>query len=723
MKDEKTYGDIALIRRILGQARPYWPHLIVIFLLGLLAAPLALLMPLPLTIAVDSVIGSEPLPGPLNNILPPSITESKEAILALVAMFVVVIALLSQLQILSNNLLRAYTGEKLTFHLRTDLFRHLQRLSLSFHDTRGTADSTYRIQYDTEAIRYLAIDGITPFVSAAFTLVAMMVVMFRLDWQLALVALAISPILFFIARLYRRQLRQQSKKVKRTESSALSVVQEVLTSMRVVLAFGQEEREQKRFEKQSSKGVSERLRYKLSEGSVGFLLGMTTALGTAIVLFLGVNHVLVGIITLGQLLLIMGYLAQLYSPLKTISRKATSLQSHLASAERAYSLLDYPLAVKDSPNGRPIKQATGSIEFQDVSFSYDGQQKVLEDISFSVSAGQRVGIVGETGAGKSTLMNLLTRFYDPNAGSILLDDLDLRGYKLADLRRQFAIVLQDTVLFSTSIAENIAYARPEASEDEIVAAARAANAHQFITQLPEGYDTHVGEKGMLLSGGERQRIALARAFLMDVPLLILDEPTSSVDMKTESSIIEAMERLISGRTTFMIAHRLTTLRDCDLLISIKDGKLENVQSDVSEAIDIAFNEFQENGKRNKNGSQNSRGRPLDIIWQESPEEIVRQLRQASSFHQRRRLKAFSMLRNGATLLDASETVGVSHRTMKRWISWYREGGLDELLNRKPGVIITNEFSSARERNKDENKARAKSIDADEEDNLMTKQDF
>lgn len=700
MKDEKNYSDITLIRRILRQARPYWPHLIIIFVLGLLAAPLALLAPLPLTIAVDSVIGSEPLPGPLVDFLPPSIADSKEAILALVAVLVILIALLSQLQILSNSLLRAYTGEKLTFHLRTDLFRHLQRLSLSFHDTRGTADSTYRIQYDTEAIRYLTIDGITPFVSAAFTLVAMMIVMFRLDWQLALVALAISPVLFLIARLYRHQLRQQSRKVKRTESSALSVVQEVLTSMRVVLAFGQEEREQKRFEKRSSKGVKERLRYKLSEESVGLLLGMTTALGTAIVLFLGVNHVSTGIITLGQLLLIMGYLAQLYGPLKIVSRKATSLQSHLASAERAYSLLDYPLAVKDSPNGRSIGEADGHIVFKDVSFSYDGQQDVLQHISFSVPAGQRVGIVGETGAGKSTLMNLLTRFYDPSAGNITLDGLDLRQYRLVDLRRQYAIVLQDTVLFSTTIAENISYARPEATEEDIVAAAKAANAHQFISQLPDGYDTLVGERGMLLSGGERQRIAVARAFLMDVPILILDEPTSSVDMKTENNIIEAMERLMEGRTTFMIAHRLTTLRNCDLLLTLRDGKLEKVHSDVSAVISRELNEYQLTGEQTNNGSNNNRGRPLDIEWHESPEELKQLLHKASSVHKRRRLITLLMLQEGATLTEASETAGVSYRTVKRWVSWYRDGGLNEVLNRTPGVISQNEFSSVPKGNGD-----------------------
>lgn len=684
---DKTYGDLELMARIMRRARPYWPHIVAIFLLGLLATPLALLAPLPLTITVDSVIGSDPLPDWLSNWIPGLANASKEALLIFAVMMVLLVTLLSQLQRLASDLLQAYTGEKLTLEFRNDLFRHLQRLSLSYHDVQGTADSTYRIQYDTVAIRYLVIDGITPFISAIVTLVAMLIVIFRLDWQLALVAVIISPILFFIARFYRGQLRQQSRQVKRIESSALSVTQEVLTSLRVVMAFGQENREQRRFEHQSALGVKARIRYVLSEGTVGLLLGMTVALGTALVLYLGINHVLLGLLTLGELLLIMGYLGQFYDPLKTISRKVTSLQNHLASAERAYSLQDLPPAIQDAEEGQALKRAKGEVAFQEVSFSYDGEQDVLQDISFSVGAGQRVGIAGETGAGKSTIMGLLVRFYDPAEGRILLDGIDLRDYKVADLRDQFAIVLQDTVLFSTSIAENIAYARPEASQEEIIRAAKAAKAHYFISQLPDGYDTEVGEKGMLLSGGERQRIALARAFLKDAPILILDEPTSSVDMKTEGSIMKAMERLMQGRTTFLVAHRLSTLVGCDILLTIEDGQLASVREGTSQVRAALEKNGQLPDIARPNVGQHQ-GEPPDILWRESAAELESFLHQTGDVHQRKRLEALVLLKGGESLIDTSQAVGVSYRTLLRWLAWYRHGGLEEVMRRTPGAVAS-----------------------------------
>ena len=585
---EKRFLDFQLLRRLVRQARPYWLHLAGIFLIGLLSTPLTLLAPIPLKITVDNVINSEPLPDFLTRLLPESALQSQGQLLILTAVFTVVIAFLAQLQSLGDSLLRTYTGEKLTLEFRSQLFRHAQRLSLSYHDMIGTSDAAYRIQYDTSSLRYVVIDGITPFITAAFTLVSMLYVTFQLDWQLALVAVAVSPVLFMIARFYRRELRRKSRQVKRLESSAFSVVQEVLAALRVVKAFGQEEREQERFLRHSNETVESWVRLTAAEEAVGLILSLTTALGTAMVLYLGVLHVQTGLLTLGELLLVMGYLSQLYTPLKTISRKVTGLQSHLASAERAFALLDKPRDVPEDPRAKPIDRAKGKMEFRKVSFGYDDNYPVLKDISFKVPAGKRVGITGITGAGKTTLISLLTRFYDPSSGKILLDRVDLRDYRLADLRNQFAIVIQETVLFSTSIAENIAYARPKASREKIVAAARAANAHDFIINLPDGYDTQVGERGMRLSGGERQRIALARAFLKDAPILILDEPTSSVDIRTENNILEAMERLTHGRTTFVIAHRPSTLKNCDLLLMLKDGQLAVVQSDVPAAIENAL---------------------------------------------------------------------------------------------------------------------------------------
>jgi len=565
-------GDVVLYRRLLQEARPYWFHLAGLFGLGLLASPVALLTPVPLKIAVDSVLGGHPLPVFLQPFFPETAAQSPTAILLFAIGLLVAVAALGQLQGLASTLLQAYSGERLVLDFRARLVSQVQRLSVSYHDSRGTADSLYRIQHDVPAIQNL-VDGVIPSVSAAITLAMMIAVTTLLDWQLALVALAISPPLFFLSGFYRPRMRSQSRHVKKLESSALAVVQETLGALRVVKAFRQEARETDRFLRRSREGMAARLGLALLQGRYGLFVGLTMALGTAAVLLIGVRHVRTGALTLGQLLLVMGYLAQLYQPLKTISRKAASLQSYLASAERAFALLDERPDVPERLHARSLVRAAGAVEFQHVSFAYNSDRRVLHDVSFAVPAGARLAIVGTTGAGKSTLVGLLTRFYDPTAGAILLDGIDLRDYRLADLRDQFAIVLQEPVLFSTSIGENIAYGRPGASDLDIVRAAKAAGAHDFIVRLPRGYATPVGERGIQLSGGERQRVALARAFLKDAPLLILDEPTSSVDVKTEAVILEAMDRLMHGRTALLITHRLSALATCDARLQLEQGRL------------------------------------------------------------------------------------------------------------------------------------------------------
>ncbi|TLY90889.1 MAG: ABC transporter ATP-binding protein, partial [Gammaproteobacteria bacterium] len=534
--------------------------------------PVALLTPVPLKIAVDSVLGGHPLPVFLQPFFPESAAQSPTAILLFAIGLLVAVAALGQLQGLASTLLQAYVGERLVLDFRARLVNQVQRLSVSYHDSRGTADSLYRIQHDVPAIQNL-VDGVIPSVSAAITLAMMITVTVLLDWQLALVALAISPPLFFLSGVYRPRMRSQWRHAKKLESSALAAVQETLGALRLVKAFRQEARETDRFLRRSREGMAARLGLALLQGRYGLFVGLTMALGTAAVLLIGVRHVRTGALMLGQLLLVMGYLAQLYEPLKTISRKAASLQSYLASAERAFALLDERPDVPERLHARPLVRAAGAVEFQHVFFAYNSDRPVLHDVSFAVPAGARVAIVGTTGAGKTTLVGLLTRFYDPTAGAILLDGMDLRDYRLADLRDQFAIVLQEPVLFSTSIGENIAYGRPGASDLDIVRAAKAAGAHDFIASLPRGYATSVGERGIQLSGGERQRVALARAFLKDAPLLILDEPTSSVDVKTEAVILEAMDRLMQGRTAFLITHRLSALATCDARLQLEQGRL------------------------------------------------------------------------------------------------------------------------------------------------------
>lgn len=584
MTAASSYTDFALFRRLVRQARPYWLHTGGIFLLNLLSIPFALLTPLPLKIAVDSVIGSEPLPGLLDTLLPAGTSRSDSVILVLAAGLVVVIALLSRLQGLGSWLLQTYTGEKLVLSFRAQIFRRVQRLSLAYHDSKGTTDSTYRIQYDAPSIQYIMINGVFPFITAGFTLISIICVVGMIAWQLAAVVLAVLPVLFMLIHISGRRLRSQWFEVKELESSAMSVVQEVLTAVRVVKAFGQEDREQERFVDHSSKSMWGHLRIAYIEGSSDLLVSLTIAAGMAAALFIGVRLVQPGTLTLGELLLVMGYLSQISAPMYTISKTATTLQSSLASAERAFALLDESPDVAERPNAQPLARAAGGVAFRDVSFDYERGRTVLRDISFEISPGTRVGIAGTTGAGKTTLLNLLTRFYDPTSGQILLDGVDLRDYKLRDLRDQYAIVLQEPLLFSTSIAENIAYARPTASEEEIIEAAKAADAHEFIVSLPEGYETRVGERGMRLSGGERQRISLARAFLKDAPILILDEPTSSVDVRTEAAIMGAMERLMEGRTSFMITHRPSTMAHCNTLLVIQNGQLVVATSEVSTGI-------------------------------------------------------------------------------------------------------------------------------------------
>jgi ATP-binding cassette subfamily B protein len=483
------------------------------------------------------------------------------------------LALLTEAQKYLTWMLQAYTGERLVLEFRAALFGHVQRLSLAYHDTRGTADSIFRVQYDAPAIQWIAAYGVSPFLTAGMTLVGMIAVTARLDGALALVALAVLPVLVVLIRVFSRRLHAKWHQAKELGSSVASVLQEVLTGLRVVKAFAQERREQRRFVDQASEEVRANVGLVRLQGAFYTLVGLTLGAGMACALYVGVLHVQRGALTLGELTVVMSYLAQLYRPLETLSKNLSQLQQSVAGAERAFALLDQLPEVSDRADALALGRARGEIEFRDAAFSYDGRHRVLEGLSLRVRAGARIGIVGRTGAGKTTLVNLVTRFYDPTSGAVLLDGEDLRRWRLDDLRRQFAIVLQEPVLFSTSIAENIAYARADADSAAIEAAARAANAHDFITALPEGYASQVGERGMRLSGGERQRIALARAFLKDAPILILDEPTSSVDVRTEQEIMEAFERLMRGRTTFIVAHRVSTLEHCDAIYAVDGGRV------------------------------------------------------------------------------------------------------------------------------------------------------
>jgi ATP-binding cassette subfamily B protein len=568
-----SQSSLGLFRPVMEQARPFWLHLAGIFLLSLVSIPLALLAPLPLKIAVDSVIGSQPLPSLLQALLPPFIVSSDTVLLFFTFALCLAIAGLIHVQGLGIWMLSSYTGERLILHFRRRLFEHMQRLSISYHETKGAADSMYRLHHDASCIKQIPIDGVIPFTRAVCMLVGTAYITMVIDWVLAAIALALTPILMWLTNDCGRRLRKKWAEVKHRESSMMTIVQEVLGAFRVVKAYGREQDEQMRFMRQATHCMRGHNRLAGIGSGFDFAISMVITLGTATALLVGVRHVQAGSLTLGELLLVMAYLSQLTGPLETLTKKVAELQSCLASAERAFAFLATQPNVIEKTHARPLARALGHVAFDRVSFAYDGVRVVLRETSFMVRPGTRVGIVGRTGAGKTTLLNLLTRFYDPDEGRILLDGVDVRDYRVTDLRRQFAIVLQEPVLFSTTIAENIGYGRTPCTFDEIVRAAQAAHAHEFIMRLPEGYDTRVGERGAGLSGGERQRISLARTFLRDAPILLLDEPTSSLDVHTEDSIIDAMETLMRGRTTFLIAHRLRTLRNCDVQLVIDEGRV------------------------------------------------------------------------------------------------------------------------------------------------------
>ncbi len=576
-----NYSVFQILKRILIQARPYWPHLAGIFLLSLIASPIALLKPLALKILIDSGFGSLPLPGFITFFFKPASGYSFSTIVLISVALVIIVAIIENIHIVLSWILNTFIGEKLVFNLRSILFNHIQRLSLAYHDSKGTSDAFYRLQWDTTAIHVFLIGNISPLVSSILVLAGMMVVMFIINWHFALIAACLIPPLFILSGISTKQIKRDWKKVKEDESMAMSIVQEALSSLRVVKAFGREDSEQEKYISSADKAVAGQVKVAWKSAKYYFIVGVLFAIGTAFFIYLGADYVKNGSMTLGELTLVLAYLTQIIGPMEKISKNLNDLQSSVTSLSRVFFLLDKEKEVKENPLAVHLVKAKGSFVFDNVSFSYGTDKPTLDNISFKVNHGDRIGIMGSTGAGKSTLISLLIRFYDPTSGNILLDGQNIRNIKLPDYRNQFGIVLQEPVLFSNSIGENIRYGFSSASDDNVIEAAKAANAHDFIIKSKDGYNTLVGERGMQLSGGERQRISLARAFIKDAPILILDEPTSSVDVKTESLIMEAMERLMIGRTSFLITHRLDTLSTCNTIIHLEKGKIVDILNNAT----------------------------------------------------------------------------------------------------------------------------------------------
>jgi ATP-binding cassette subfamily B protein len=568
-----TRGKVSplhIYRRALDEAREFWPHIVAILALGLLEAPLGLLTPLPMKIIIDSVAGDAPPPPWFD---PTLLHLPDNALFPLAIGLTVILAFAALGHRLGGWLFREAVGENLIHAFRVKLFRKMLDVAMLGRDTAVTQDLAHRVASDAPAIQWTAIYGFIPIIQSLMALSVTFAVTWTLNAKLALVALATAAPMIVLSQWSQRRLKDKWHAVKQRESEAGSVLQEVIGGLRIVATFGQETRETTRYRDFTRRSYRSKLHVIRYQGAVDLALGLIMAAGAVLALALGTMDVIAKSMSVGDLVLSMTYVAQLYLPLNAIGTHISGQQAAVASVERAFALLDTTPPIRERPGALALARAAGDIAFSNVVFGYEGHDRILDGISLAIPAGTCVGIVGKTGSGKSTLVNLLMRLYDPASGRITLDGIDVRDLKLADLRDQFSVVTQDPLLFSTTIAENIGYGRPNASFAEIVAAARAAQAHDFIMRLPQGYETSVGDRGTRLSGGERQRIAIARAFLKDAPILILDEPTSAIDSETEALIVDGIERLMTGRTTFMIAHRLGTLRRADIVLRVENGRV------------------------------------------------------------------------------------------------------------------------------------------------------
>jgi ATP-binding cassette subfamily B protein len=561
-----------LYRRIV----PYlWPHrarLAGYLAITVLVTGLELLIPWPLKLLVDSVLRDGPWPAVFPALVPGLPALPKFVLIVIIVLAGLVLRfVISALGVLGSYVFTA-TRLGIVLGLRSDLFQHFQRLSLTFHENRRGGDLIYRVSSDAYGIDDV-VSSVFPLVTAGLTLAGMFWITFHLDWTIALLALLVAPFFYSTITVYSRIFEDRVSEVQRMESETVSIVQEVLASLRVVKAFTQEDHEHSRFLRQGTSAVQARVRLSLHQTIYSMLAALITAAGSALVLGVGAYHVVQGSLTLGSLLVILAYLSSIYGPLDSISSVVTYMAQHLVKVGRVFEILDTEPDVRDRPGAIQLTGATGRVVFDAVSFGYPDRGHVLRDISLEVEPGQVIGIIGLTGAGKSTLVSLIPRFYDVSAGRVLVDGHDVRDVQLRSLRRQISLVSQDTILFSGTIAENIRYGRLDAPFDLIAEAAQGANAHEFIMALPHGYQTEVGERGVKLSGGERQRISIARAFLKNAPMLILDEPTSAVDSRTEAAILQALERLMRGRTTFLVAHRLSTVRRADQILVLDRGRI------------------------------------------------------------------------------------------------------------------------------------------------------
>lgn len=558
---------------VLDLLRPHWKALF----LGLTAVGAetlaGLLEPWPIKVVLDSVLRSKKMPAWLQQFITTTLGDDKLAILQFAALAVILISVIGALGTYVEKQTITAVGQRVMHELRRIFYWHVQRLSMSYHDNKRTGEVISTVTTDIDAIQSAVTSGVLDGLYYALTLVGMMCIMFYLDWRFTVIALSVLPALFVVVYTFTRRIKKASRAVRKKEAEMVSTVQEVLSSIRVVKAFGREDYEQQKFEAESKESVELTLKARDIKAKLAPAVEIIVACGTALVLWFGTRQAMAGELTPGILIVFLLYLGKMYKPIRELSKMSDTYSKAIVGWDRIKDFLGIELKVRDLPDARPAPAFQGEIDFEHVSFEYSAGRPALKDVSLKIRPGQVVALVGPTGSGKTTLISLIPRFYDPQSGSIRIDGTDVREFTRKTVRQQISFVLQDTLLFRAPIWQNIAYAKPEASRSEIVRAAELANADAFIRQLPQGYDTMIGERGVTLSGGQRQRIAIARAIIRDTPILILDEPSIGLDAESEKLVLEGLNRLIDGKTTIMVAHRLATIQHADKIFVLQDGAL------------------------------------------------------------------------------------------------------------------------------------------------------
>jgi ATP-binding cassette subfamily B protein/subfamily B ATP-binding cassette protein MsbA len=561
-----------IYRRVLRYYRPFVGPTVAGLVLALAGIAFNLLKPWPLKIIVDDLIPLATGAAGTGAAWQSQLARHPYA-LPILCGAVVLIQLLWGLMNRMSNLLFVRVGLQALMKLRTELYAYLQGLSLKYHDAQRSSDSSFRVAYDSQSIQTMYNQGFTNIFASVVTLLGTFAVMVGIDWQLTLLSLGVVPLIAGAIYYFAQRIRAQSVLIQERDSALLAHAQEGLSSVRMVHAFGREDWEVSQFKGQAHQSLRANLELTLTNVNSALVISTLMALGTAAMYYIGTRHVINGTLTLGSLLVFSAYLVMLYQPLESLTYTAWAMEGATAGAQRCFEVLDRADDVKDSPHATTLPKTSGALNFEKVDFGYTADQPILRGIDLHIAPNQIVGIVGGTGAGKSTLLSLVPRFYDPTDGRVKIDGYDLRDFTKKSLRSHIGIVLQDTLLFSTTIRENIAYGRPGATEEQIRSAARRAQADEFISRLPQGYDSPVGERGGHLSVGQRQRIGIARAFLKDAPILLLDEPTSALDPTTEAAIMDTVKELMRNRTTLIVTHRLATIHGVDKIVVLERGSV------------------------------------------------------------------------------------------------------------------------------------------------------